>query len=534
VATRRKVARLLLPLLLLLIVGGLMGADRVMRPVIHINGLADGAWLSAHELETLVVVVYADQTGLGQVSVTVDDKPIRSRTDGNTHIVNLPPTLSDAHHVLRVTVPGLLGPLRQSRGFTVRRSAPTVEVNQAKATSMRAPLAITGTVDPAARISAPGGTVTRKGEKFTLQFATPPASGAITIHAEDKAGNRTDTNVQITYVYPGTRAVWLANQSFTTNTAMTNVLSLAKAKKIDSVVLDVKPENGQLSYNSKVPFAQQITALPNKPVYDPAQTLTQLHNAGLRVIGRIYCYADPQVAGDATRNHHLERLVTTPGGTAPYTDGVAQVSGNYLNLANPDVTGYLTALGVEAAQLGFDDVLYDDCRKPDATPDKMSYQGAKSSIDQTIAQFLGTARTAIHAQHAWAGATLDRQATSSSSTVGQTIPALTNAVDYLVPKLYPGQFKPGEFGVDDPKAKPYDAVKQATTSMVTYAGDDFPIVPALQDFTPGGGTNPYGTTTYGATQLTQQFHALRDLRFRWFILWGPTTGKYDTTAIPAM
>jgi hypothetical protein len=68
--------------------------------------------------------------------------------------------------------------------------------------------------------------------------------------------------------------------------------------------------------------------------------------------------------------------------------------------------------------------------------------------------------------------------------------------------------------------------------MVTYAGDDFPIVPALQDFTPGGNTNPYGTTTYGATQLTQQFRALHDLHFRWFVLWGPTTGKYDATAIP--
>jgi hypothetical protein len=248
----------------------------------------------------------------------------------------------------------------------------------------------------------------------------------------------------------------------------------------------------------------------------------------------VYCYADQALATDATRTHHLERLVTTPGGTAPYTDGAPAVSGNYVDLANPEVTGYLTALGVEAAQLGFDDVLYDDCRKPEATLDKMNYAGLKSpAIDQTIADFLAAAQTKIHEQHAWMGATLDRQAASNASIVGQTIPSLTNSVDYLVPKLYPSQFKAGEFGVDDPKAKPYDAVKQATTSMVTYAGDDFPIVPALQDFTPGGGTNPFGTTTYGSTQLTQQFHALRDLHFRWFVLWGPTTGKYDATAIPA-
>ncbi|MFL6072266.1 MAG: putative glycoside hydrolase [Mycobacteriales bacterium] len=535
-ATRRKVARLLLPLLLLLIVGGLMGADRLMRPVIHIKGLDDGAWLSAHELDTLIVTVYADQTGLGQVSVTVDDKPIRSvGAGGNSHIIHLPPTLSDAHHVLRVTVPGLLGPLRRSRGFTVRRSAPTLEVDQAKVTSLRAPLVVTGTTDPAARISAPGATVTRKGDRFTLQLGTPPPSGKITIHAVDKAGNHTDTDVQITYVYPGTRAVWLANQSFTSTTAMTNALSLAKAKKIDSVVLDVKPENGQLSYNSKVPFAQQVNALPNKPVYDPAQTLTQLHNAGLRVIGRVYCYADQQIATDATHNHnHLDRLVTTPGGTVPYTDGAGQVSGNYVNLANPEITGYLTALGVEAAQLGFDEVLYDDCRKPDATLDKMNYAGLKSpAIDQTIADFLDAARAKIREQHAWVGATLDRQAASNASTVGQTIPSLTNAVDYLVPKLYPSQFKPGEFGVEDPKNKPYDAVRQATTSVVTYAGDDIPIVPALQDFTPGGGTNPYGTTTYGSTQLGQEFRALHDQHVRRFLLWGPSTGKYDTTAIPA-
>lgn len=529
-ATRRKVAKLLLPLLLLLIVGGLMGADRVMRPVIHINGLEDGAWLSARELQTLVVSVYADQTGLGQVSVTVDNKPIKTNTDGNTHLVHLPATLTDAQHVLRVTVPGLLGPLRQSRAFTVRRVPPTLAVNQVKATSLRAPLAITGTADPAARISASGATVTRRGDKFTLQFATPPVTGSVTIHAEDRAGNRSDTTVQVAYVYPGTRAVWLSDQSFNTNTPLNNALQLAKARKIDSVVLDVKPESGQLSYASKVPFAQQINAVPTKPTYDPAQTLTQLHNAGLRVIGRIYCYADPELATDAVKNHHLDRLVTTPGGTAAYTDGTPGLSGNYVNLANPQVTGYLTALGVEAAQLGFDDVLYDDCRKPEATVDKMG--NITSPIG--IGAFLDSARTAVHAQHAWVGATLDRQAASATSTVGQNIPTLADAVDYLVPKLYPSQFKAGEFDVDDPKAKPYDAVKQAASLTATYLDEGYPIVPALQDFTPGGGTNPFGSTTYGSTHLSQEFRALRDLHFRSFVLWGPVTGNYDAPAIPAM
>jgi len=103
-----------------------------------------------------------------------------------------------------------------------------------------------------------------------------------------------------------------------------------------------------------------------------------------------------------------------------------------------------------------------------------------------------------------------------------------------VPKLYPSQFKAGEFDVDDPKAKPYDAVKQAASLTATYLDEGYPIVPALQDFTPGGGTNPFGSTTYGSTHLSQEFRALRDLHFRSFVLWGPVTGNYDAPAIPAM
>jgi hypothetical protein len=100
-------------------------------------------------------------------------------------------------------------------------------------------------------------------------------------------------------------------------------------------------------------------------------------------------------------------------------------------------------------------------------------------------------------------------------------------VDYISPLIYPSEWSPGAFGIDQPTQKPYDLVQQAMLSAKSALKERISQVrPWLQDFNPPDGT-------YGASQVRDEIRAVEEVqktRIGWVLY--NSNSRYSVDAIP--
>jgi hypothetical protein len=307
--------------------------------------------------------------------------------------------------------------------------------------------------------------------------------------------------------HPGMRAVHLSAQAWASEALREPVLRMAREKRIDTVELDIKDESGEIGYGSKVPMAQKIGA--GKDYYDPRTVLPQLHGMGLRVVGRLVAFRDPVLAKAAWESGSKQLVVQDESGT-PWSGNYGDYA--FTNFANDEVRSYNIELAVEAASLGFDDILYDYIRRPDGPLGRMRFPGLSTSPEQSIAEFLGDSRKAVRPRGAFIGASVFGIAAQSGSDVAQDIPAMARQVDYLAPMVYPSHWSPGEYGVADPEGQPHDIVRNSVGDFVSLTKDSgATIIPWLQSFSLA--------KKYGPAEVQAQIAGSAEAGAESFLLW---------------
>ncbi len=129
-----------------------------------------------------------------------------------------------------------------------------------------------------------------------------------------------------------------------------------KRGNLDTVVIDMKDDLGQLTYPSKVPLGQgQVNVL----ISDPKAMVKTFHEQGIYVIARIVSFKDsrlPYLRPDlAVRiGAHAERLHA--------------VGENWLDAYSPEVQDYLIDIALELQNFGFDEIQFDYMRFPRGYP----------------------------------------------------------------------------------------------------------------------------------------------------------------------
>ena len=84
-------------------------------------------------------------------------------------------------------------------------------------------------------------------------------------------------------------------------------------KRINTVELDLKDEDGIVGYASDVKLARDIGAV--QASYDLKAALDELHGLGVRVIGRIVAFRDPILAKAAWAAGNADWVLQTPDGS---------------------------------------------------------------------------------------------------------------------------------------------------------------------------------------------------------------------------
>lgn len=473
--------RVLLPATAVVALLGVAGfAAPAMLPRDHaavsLTGVPDHALLGAAALDHLQVRVHASGISARGLHPTLDGRsvPLVPQQGRGEYLLDLG-RLPDGPHTISVAGAAL--------HVTVDATPPKASVAlPAGRVPFGAPVHLTGsTGEPADQISAPGGTVTRTGANFSVDYPLPPSGAQITV--TDPAGNSTVTTVTVPTTWPAqVRAVHVTGYAWAYAPLREPVLQMLREHRLNAVELDIKDEDGMVNFASGVPMAAAVGA--EKPLYDAGAATAAIHALGGRVIGRVVSFKDPTLSRWAWANGHPDWDIQRPDGSR-YTS--APSLAGWTDFAQPAVRGYLQALAVAAVRHGFDDVVFDYFRRPDGPIGTMHFPGLSGTPEQSLVDFLAQVRPQLHALGAGAGVAAFGQAATRPHDTAQDIPQMARQLDFVVPMDYPSHWHPGEYGVADPNATPGAIVQRSLVDWVKdVQGTDCVVVPWLQDENYGG------------------------------------------------
>ncbi|MET0132227.1 MAG: putative glycoside hydrolase [Kibdelosporangium sp.] len=494
--------------------------NRLLTSDVTFTGLADGAVLGAGGLSE-VALVAVDGGGLPDVVISVDGEPVETRRDGD-RVLLARPRLAEGPHVITASFPAAVPVFAGhtlTRRFTVDTAAPVVAVHAVEVKDLRTPVSFRGKADGAVSMSVNGRPVPVAGDG-TFAFTLPTAPTSLRIAAQDAAGNSTRQDVPVKIKHPGMRAVHMTAMGWSSSALRTPVLQLAEEGRIDTVQLDVKDESGEVGYDSQVPLARQIGA--SRKHYDAKAVVDELHAADIRVVGRVVAFRDPILARASWDSGARNRVIQTSAGN-PWSGTYGQYA--FTNFADPDVVAYNIALATEAARLGFDDILYDYVRRPEGSLAQMRIPGLTGSPQQAITDFLARSREQVRPHGAFVGASVFGIAADRPEPVAQDIPAIARVVDYVAPMVYPSHWGPGEYGVAQPEAQPFDITAKSVGAFVARTREtDAQVFPWLQAFSL--------RKHYGPAEVRAQITASAQAGATSFLLWNANC-RYDRASFDA-
>ena len=296
-----------------------------------------------------------------------------------------------------------------------------------------------------------------------------------------------------------------------------NLLALVDETELNTMVIDVKDEEGRITYETDLESVRQMGA-ETRYIRDMEGLMKQLKEHQVYTIARIVCFKDPFLA-----QNQPELALKKPDGTP-----VADVNGlAWVNPYREEVWEYLTEVAKEAAEMGFDEIQFDYVRFPIGN----DADGADYGVDiqtytkqQAITDFLTYATGEL--SQAGVPVTADVFGTiigsdTDKERTGQDYPSLGSIIDVLCPMVYPSHYGNNVFGLEVPDAHPYETVYAALTDskeeLSTVPEQDCAIVrPWLQAFTAAWVD---GHISYGGDQIRQQIQAVYDAGYEEWILW---------------
>ena len=327
------------------------------------------------------------------------------------------------------------------------------------------------------------------------------------------------------------RGLYVSGWSIGEPKVLKHFINLANRTEINTYVIDVKEDDGYLSYPSKVKLVQELKTSIKK--FDPTLTLRALHKNNIRVIGRIVCFKDPVLP--------LKRpdlaLQSKNGGVWKDKDGVA-----WLNPYKKESWVYLVDIAKEAVKLGFDEIQFDYVRftnNGDMTT--VDFGGTKLEKYEAINGFLGYAREQLPKTILSADVFgIICESPADTEGIGQYLELIGKDVDYISPMVYPSHYYKGTSlnGQIFPKPDldPHGIVLNAITKAHTRVSkvDNYraKFRPYLQNFTfeeLGEGN----FQVYGAKQVREQINAVYEAGYKGWIFWNINNDYSEAAFLPS-
>jgi len=396
--------------------------------------------------------------------------------------------------------------------FEVKAEPPTLELTSPDgAVGADDPVTVAGTTDPGATVTVGTDSATADDTgTFELQLDDP--GDELTIVVTDIAGNTTEVTEPIVRVasrvhVDEVRTVHATFWAWATPSLREPIVEMIDDGRINALQLDLKDEGGHLGYDSEVELAGEIGA--DIGPLDLEQTVADLHERDVAVVGRIVAFADPTLASWAWENDRRDWVIQTNDGSDYYRGSYAGFS----NYTHPDVIDYLLDLAEEAAQAGVDHILWDYIRRPEGL-ENYTVPGLETTPEEAIAAFTQQADERLAPYGVQHGASVYGIAADRPTQIGQDISSMAEHLDYVAPMLYPSHWGVGEYGVSDPNRQPYDII---TATLEVWEevtdGKRARVVPWFEDTPYRSWDRPF--------QIREQIRAANDADIDEWLMWNP-------------
>ncbi len=313
-----------------------------------------------------------------------------------------------------------------------------------------------------------------------------------------------------------------------TKARMDELIQLLDETELNAVVIDVKDDNGRVTFAMDSPQAQAIGACENY-IPDIEELSRTLKEHGIYMIARIPAFRDPYLAE------------AKPEWCLKLADGSVFRDRNKLAWVNPykeEVWDYLVEIGKKAGEAGFDEIQFDYIRFcTEKGMDQVVFDPEETkgrSRQDIILEFVRYAYEELRKEGLFVSADVFGAVIGGgqdAETVGQEYSAMAAELDYICPMIYPSHYADGNFGLEHPDTQPYETILAALgdsaedlSTVWDVGGTTGTVRPWLQAFTAS-----YLKTyiPYGPEQIRQQIQAVYDAGCEEWILWNASV-RYDS------
>jgi hypothetical protein len=288
-------------------------------------------------------------------------------------------------------------------------------------------------------------------------------------------------------------------------------LETIRRNGLNALVIDIKGDAGLVPFDAGVPLAGSIGARRLTTIQNVTETVADLKDQGLYLIGRIVVFKDDPLA--AARPD----LAVQAKGGGPYRDR------EHLRWVDPfqrEVWDYNIALAKAAAAAGFDEIQFDYVRFPDSRHAAFSQPATQETRTRTITEFLQMARQALIPYNVFLAADVFGYVpwNANDTDIGQKIVPITETVDIVSLMVYPSGYHLGIPGYRNPVHHPYEIVlltlKRAQERTKASPLRFRPWLQAFRDYAFGG-------RVFGAPELRLQVKAANDFGSNGWMIWNP-------------
>lgn len=292
---------------------------------------------------------------------------------------------------------------------------------------------------------------------------------------------------------------------------MEKLLTLIDETELNAVVIDVKNDEGKLTYRPNAGTALEIGACV-RYVEDMPALVAELKEHNVYTIARVVAFKDPVLA-----KARPELALRYQNGSPVKEGGGAA----WVNPCSPVVWDYLEEVSLGAADIGFDEIQFDYVRFPTGKSMDQTDYGVSGEVVRTdvIAEFLEQVTNTLHEKNVRVSADVFGTVITNrtdGALIGQDYARLAEIVDYICPMVYPSHYASGAFGLEVPDREPYHTVLSALSGSRRALSEQEGVRAWLQDFTAAWVT---GHIDYGPEELRAQIQAVYDAGYTDWLLW---------------
>jgi len=306
------------------------------------------------------------------------------------------------------------------------------------------------------------------------------------------------------------RGIYLTPYTVKNISKVGQIIERMKNSNLNTVVIDVKGDSGEILHKTDIELAKQINAYIMN--VDIEKINKKFHENNIYTIARIVAFKDIPLAKKRPDLAVLNKHTGNPFEREKY----------FVDPYSEEVQRYNIDIALEVLSKGFNEIQFDYMRTPakGGLNDVLftNFDGRK--VNKVIEDFLKRVREEIKEKYPKAKISIDVfgfTIVKEDMKIGQILKNIAKHVDYISPMLYPSHYSQGNLGFKIPDDHPYELIyKSNIEALRIIEGSGAKLRPWIQGF---AWTKNPRTLKFDKNYILEQIRGTKESNTSGYIIW---------------